>query len=112
MIGEILSLLDPRRIFKKKKAIKLEIIASQVAEFKEAKKEIDTKINHLEEKTHHMEDALNETLDLTTSNQQRLQSIEENMEKIVTLTRELVRKTQGEDKIPDDNTLEPEPTTQ
>ena len=88
------------------------MLSNLTFEFKDAKKEIDSKINYLEEKTGHMEEALNETLDLTTSNQQRLQSIEENMSRIVTITEELVKNKKQSRTQPDDTSGQPEPTTQ
>lgn len=92
MIKKILSKLNP---FKpKKNQVKLEIVANKVEEFEKAKTQMNNKIHDLEDKTQHMEDTINQTLDLTSKNQTRLENIEQNMGKIVELTEQLIKNKQ------------------
>jgi len=63
--------------------VRLDIIAEQVKEFNEAKREINDKINVLEDRTSKLDDTVAETLEMTRDNQSRLRSIEENMDKLI-----------------------------
>ena len=66
--------------------VRLDIIAEQVREFNEAKRQINDKITVLESKTSELDAAVLKTLDLTLENESRLDNIEKNLGKIVAMS--------------------------
>jgi exonuclease VII small subunit len=82
-------------IFRPKKDVKtvrLDIIAEQVREFNEAKKELNNRISSLESRTMEIDNTLDETLGITKENQRRLVSMEENMNRIIQVSEALLGK--------------------
>jgi uncharacterized phage infection (PIP) family protein YhgE len=71
--------------------IRLEVVAQQVKEFNEAKKEINTKITTLQDKTTELDRTISKTLEMTRDNQHRLNSIEENLQKLLDMSEALVK---------------------
>jgi hypothetical protein len=74
--------------------VRLEIIAEQVREFTRAKEEMSHKLDTLETKTNQLDQALNKTLDMTRENQQRLDNIEGNLEKVIAISEALLKSKQ------------------
>jgi chromosome segregation ATPase len=70
--------------------VKLDIIADQVKEFEAAKKQINTKLHTLEERTEELDSTIHEALDMTRENQGRLLSIEDDLERIVEMSERIV----------------------
>jgi len=66
--------------------VRLEIIAEQVKEFNETKRQLNDKINVLETKTTELDETVSKTLDLTRDNQSRLENIEKNLERIIVMS--------------------------
>ncbi|MFH1055941.1 MAG: hypothetical protein V1744_07620 [Candidatus Altiarchaeota archaeon] len=71
--------------------IRLDIIAEQVKEFNEAKRQINDKIHNLESKTDSLGETVSKTLEMGRENKKRLDSIEESMQKLVDLSAALLR---------------------
>ncbi len=91
----ILKKIGLDRLLKRKtevKTVRLDIIAEQVKQFNEAKKEMTNRIDHLEEKAVEIDKTLEATLDISKHNQERLTSMEENMNKILALSEGLLKK--------------------
>ena len=64
----------------------MDIIAEQVKEFNEAKKQINKKINTLENKTTELDHVITETRDLTQENKERLDNIEASLRRMVEIS--------------------------
>lgn len=110
MIQGLLNKLNPANWGRqrKKKTIKLEVVASKMEEFQKQKKVLDNRIGQLEGKSDEMQDALKQTLDLTCDNQKRLDGIEDAMEKMIEMASKMVSPGGvGEEK--GDSTEESEP---
>ena len=96
-----MSKLNPSNLFKgrrQKKKIKLEVIASRMDEIQREKKQLDGRLDKLEDRSGEIESALIQTLDLTNNNQERLDSIEESMQKLIEMSSRLVKQ---DDSVPE-----------
>jgi hypothetical protein len=71
--------------------VRLDVYAEQVREFNEAKKQINDKIETLEERTKVLDDTVSKTLGMTRENQSRLDSIEENLEKVLAISEAIIK---------------------
>jgi len=90
MLDSILNLLGLGRKNELKTTVRLEVIQKQIEEFNESKKQINDKIDTLETKTDALGSEVSKTLDMTRDNQTRLNSIEENLQKIIDLTQKMI----------------------
>ena len=86
MLDSILNILGLGRKKELKTTVRLEVIQKQIEEFNESKKQINEKIDTLETKTDALGSEISKTLDMTRDNQTRLNSIEENLLRIIDLT--------------------------
>jgi len=64
-------------------------MAEQVKKFNEDKDRINDHLNTLEERTEKLDDEVSQSLALTQDNQKRLESIEENLQKILELSQSI-----------------------
>jgi exonuclease VII small subunit len=96
MIRSILGKLGLGGLLGRKKTVttvRLEIIAEQVREFNESKQHLNHKITDLESKTQRLDETVSETLGITRENQDRLNSIEDNLEKIIQISEGLIARS-------------------
>jgi len=90
MLDSILNILGLGRKKELKTTVRLEVIQKQIEEFNESKKQINEKIDTLETKTDALGSEISKTLDMTRDNQTRLNSIEENLLRIIDLTQKMM----------------------
>jgi len=93
MIRSILSKLGLGGLFGRRETVatvRLDIIAEQVKEFNEVKRQINDKISNLESRTQELDLTVSKTLEITRENQDRLANIEESMGKIIMMSEALI----------------------
>jgi len=93
MIRSILSRLGLGGLLGRRETVttvKLEIIAEQVRNFNETKRQLNDKINNLESKTQELDLTVSKTLALTRENQNRLSNIEDSLERIITMSEAVI----------------------
>ena len=90
MFDSILSMLGLGRRKESKTTVRLEVIAKQIEEFNESKKQINAKIDTLESKTDELGQEITKTLDMTKENQDRLNNIEDSLDRIISLTEKMM----------------------
>jgi chromosome segregation ATPase len=73
-----------------KTTVRLEVIQKQIEEFNESKKQINEKINTLENKTDELGEEITKTLEMTRDNQSRLSNIESSLERIISLSEAVI----------------------
>ncbi|MFH0863197.1 MAG: hypothetical protein V1875_09255 [Candidatus Altiarchaeota archaeon] len=79
-----------------KTTVRLEVIQKQIEEFNESKRQINDKIGTLENKTDVLGSEVSKTLDMTKENQARLNSIEDNLQRIIALTERMMPAKQAD----------------